>query len=388
MNGRAQTSFFFVVLIILPLFIFMPSVIFAELQSSYSVEQLQAQIVELQKQAQALQAQVGVAGGTAASPAAATCLNLTKNLYFGLSDAATSEEVTKLQRYLAADPTLYPEGLVTGYFGSLTQTAVRRFQARNGIVSSGSPATTGYGVLGPKTRAAILLKCQNDSLANSGADVKNFIKILSPNGNEVLPIGSTQTIRWQFSGAIPYVDIVLKEWFSPCAGDALCGAVNALARTYSIVKSAANNGLFSWIVGKDANNNDISANRYTITISNSAKTIYDVSDDFFAIAPANETPNITLFHPTSTTGSVAVTRGAITGMMWFAPLSVLRVNIFLEQGSGQYQIAKNFPNEGWFAWTAEKDITGAAIPAGAYVIAIEDADSSLAGKSAFTLTLN
>ena len=45
----------------------------------------------------------------------------------------------------------YPQGLVTGYYGALTQAAVQNFQAKNGIVSSGTPDSTGYGNVGPKT---------------------------------------------------------------------------------------------------------------------------------------------------------------------------------------------------------------------------------------------
>lgn len=43
----------------------------------------------------------------------------------------------------------------TQYFGLLTQKAVEKFQKTYGIVSSGSPATTGYGVAGPRTRAKL-----------------------------------------------------------------------------------------------------------------------------------------------------------------------------------------------------------------------------------------
>jgi hypothetical protein len=63
--------------------------------------------------------------------------------------------VTNLQDYLKDNPTFYPEGLVTGYFGSLTRAAVQRFQAFYGIVSSGTPASTGYGRVGPTTLAKI-----------------------------------------------------------------------------------------------------------------------------------------------------------------------------------------------------------------------------------------
>ncbi len=67
----------------------------------------------------------------------------------------TGSEVTELQTYLATNASIYPEGLITGYFGPLTQAAVQRFQSAQGIVSSGSPDTTGYGRVGPQTIARL-----------------------------------------------------------------------------------------------------------------------------------------------------------------------------------------------------------------------------------------
>jgi peptidoglycan hydrolase-like protein with peptidoglycan-binding domain len=64
-------------------------------------------------------------------------------------------DVVELQQLLALDAAIYPEGLVTGYFGSLTQRAVERYQCRRAIVCSGSPSTTGYGRVGPSTMAAV-----------------------------------------------------------------------------------------------------------------------------------------------------------------------------------------------------------------------------------------
>ncbi|PIT92997.1 MAG: hypothetical protein COU06_02350 [Candidatus Harrisonbacteria bacterium CG10_big_fil_rev_8_21_14_0_10_38_8] len=74
-------------------------------------------------------------------------------------------EVTELQTFLATDVSIYPSGLVTGYFGQLTKAAVERFQSEQGIVSSGTPATTGYGRVGPMTRARINLLLSNDNQA-------------------------------------------------------------------------------------------------------------------------------------------------------------------------------------------------------------------------------
>ncbi|MEN9390279.1 MAG: hypothetical protein RLZZ283_379 [Candidatus Parcubacteria bacterium] len=72
-----------------------------------------------------------------------------------LDVGSTGAQVTELQTYLATDASIYPQGLVTGYYGALTQAAVQRFQAAQGIVSSGTPETTGYGRVGPTTRARI-----------------------------------------------------------------------------------------------------------------------------------------------------------------------------------------------------------------------------------------
>jgi len=59
--------------------------------------------------------------------------------------------VTNLQTFMAANPTIYPEGLVTGYYGQLSAKSVRNFQTAYGIVSQGTPSTTGFGRVGPST---------------------------------------------------------------------------------------------------------------------------------------------------------------------------------------------------------------------------------------------
>ena len=54
-----------------------------------------------------------------------------------LSVGARGAEVTKLQTFLATDALLYPSGLVTGYFGPLTEQGVTNFQIRYGISAVG-----------------------------------------------------------------------------------------------------------------------------------------------------------------------------------------------------------------------------------------------------------
>ncbi len=69
-----------------------------------------------------------------------------------LRRGAFHEEVRILQTLLARDKEIYPEGEITGYFGPLTKKAVERFQQKFGIVSSGDEETTGFGLVGPRTR--------------------------------------------------------------------------------------------------------------------------------------------------------------------------------------------------------------------------------------------
>lgn len=64
-----------------------------------------------------------------------------------LEVGSRGSDVSALQSFLAGDATLYPQGLVTGYFGFLTKAAVSNFQSRNGI-----PAV---GRVGPLTLAAL-----------------------------------------------------------------------------------------------------------------------------------------------------------------------------------------------------------------------------------------
>lgn len=55
-----------------------------------------------------------------------------------------SNDVSKLQAFLAGDKALYPEGIISGYFGQLTKAAVIRFQKKHGLPQ--------VGRVGPMTR--------------------------------------------------------------------------------------------------------------------------------------------------------------------------------------------------------------------------------------------
>ena len=85
------------------------------------IARLVAQIAELRAEVARLQSLIS-------TPAKVSCVSIGRNLSFGASGADT----TCLQEFLRSQgPGIYPEGLVTGRFLSLTRNAVIRFQERH-----------------------------------------------------------------------------------------------------------------------------------------------------------------------------------------------------------------------------------------------------------------
>lgn len=80
-----------------------------------------------------------------------SCITLSHDVKRGMSGS----DIAELQKYLALNAGIYPQGSVSGVFDVYTETAVQRWQAKNGIVPYGSPETNGFGVVGPRTRAAM-----------------------------------------------------------------------------------------------------------------------------------------------------------------------------------------------------------------------------------------
>lgn len=74
----------------------------------------------------------------------------------------SGSDVSVLQTFLSGDSSIYPQGLVTGYFGFLTKAAVSNFQTRNGL-----PAV---GRVGPMTLPVLNLQIANGMYVNASGN--------------------------------------------------------------------------------------------------------------------------------------------------------------------------------------------------------------------------
>jgi len=69
------------------------------------------------------------------------------SITYALAKGMQNNQVTKLQQILARYPEIYPEGLITSYFGPATERAVQKFQKKHGLEQ--------VGYVGPKTRTLL-----------------------------------------------------------------------------------------------------------------------------------------------------------------------------------------------------------------------------------------
>ena len=119
------------------------------------IQALLDQIEALNKQIAALQAAKGTGQSNSACPA------FSNNLYFGITN---NSQVSCLQAFLKSQGAdIYPEGLVTGNFGTLTRAAVIRFQEKyraDILIPAGLSRGTGF--------VGILTRTKINALLNEG----------------------------------------------------------------------------------------------------------------------------------------------------------------------------------------------------------------------------
>ncbi len=129
---------------------------------------------------------------------------LTRQLDQGMSGA----DVSSLQTFLAQDNTIYPQGLVTGFFGPLTFAAVSNFQSRNGIAT--------VGRVGPITLAAINEQMGSGMSGTTSSTVEGAGKATNVGATQpilsslaVTSTTNSATVTWTSS-----VPATAKVWYS------------------------------------------------------------------------------------------------------------------------------------------------------------------------------
>lgn len=204
-----------------------------------STSELQVQIQSLMAQVELLKTQVT---GSLSSPASnARC----PILYRALSLGARGSDVSALQEFLAGKALLSADS-VTGYFGPLTREAVRTWQSQQGIASSGDESSTGWGMVGVRTRSAIQTQCANTNseIRSSPTQIQD-VRTADQNGSMRVILRSQEMERIfnEFNAA----KLASHNWLSRCATssearaslqeklrDAIAALVNFPALKYTV----------------------------------------------------------------------------------------------------------------------------------------------------------
>jgi plastocyanin len=139
-------------------------------------------------------------------PGASACGFLMRNLKRGMS----GDDVKKFQEYLRSTGDLTDEA--TGYFGIKTEEALKKIQARQQIVQTGTAETTGFGAAGPRTRMALMAHCKalierrDNGSATSTKPVSTIDKTVAPTctltaSKSEVAKGEEVTLTWESTNA-------------------------------------------------------------------------------------------------------------------------------------------------------------------------------------------
>ncbi len=160
--------------------------------SAVTADEIPPQVQDLQNRTVQLQQRLG-ASETVTGANVQACPLFGK----GLTRGASGDAVTRLQKFLARDPSVYPEGTVNGSYGPSTEVAVKRWQVKFNIVTSGTPASTGFGVAGPRTIAAMISQCQGSTqIPTAAAPALGGFMVVTPiSGNVPLVVNVQITVN-------------------------------------------------------------------------------------------------------------------------------------------------------------------------------------------------
>ncbi|MFA5172979.1 MAG: peptidoglycan-binding domain-containing protein [Candidatus Paceibacterota bacterium] len=102
--------------------------------------------------------------------------------YRTLKKGMTGDDVKTLQEILAKDPAVYPEGIISSYFGEATERALGKFQEKEGIVNKAEGEENGYGTAGPRTRETLKKYLPSEIIEEAKSEEKTTAeeKIITP----------------------------------------------------------------------------------------------------------------------------------------------------------------------------------------------------------------
>ncbi|MBZ9569689.1 peptidoglycan-binding protein [Patescibacteria group bacterium] len=195
-----------------------------------------------------------------------------------------SAEVKALQGILKTDTEIYPEGYVTGYFGPLTEKAIKRLQKRCGIAET--------GVIDSDTESCIY-------------PIDYGVRVVYPNGGEVLDRNQIYTVRWEVirpSGG-PGIPEIYPFWpkasidlfrrvvmTMPCAEEETCEAVEKSVFVKHIATVNLFDRTYSWKITRDIPNGKdyiirISIGRGIIPLTSAEEDIEVKPDEIWLVPP-------------------------------------------------------------------------------------------------------
>lgn len=139
------------------------------------IDALRVQIAMLQTRFDAL------VKAQADARAAAAEVTETVKLLRQMREGMTGADITALQAILAKYPDLYPEGMVTGFYGKATARAVKRFQNRHGI--------RGEGAVGERTLEKLKKELEDNPVAEEKEEGTGRKKLCAavPPGHLIAP---------------------------------------------------------------------------------------------------------------------------------------------------------------------------------------------------------
>lgn len=210
-----------------------PNAASAQIAPAQSLEQqiagLLAQVQELQRRiAEIEKNRPGTSVPAASSPVSSSAAPLFAG---ALARGANGPTVTLLQEKLKTDPALYPEGLVTGFFGPKTEAALKRFQERYLL----SPS----GILDEATRNKANEIFAETPLALPETDSEGAF-FITPIAESSAAIGAKFAIRWNPPADATFVSFTLLQ------NNSVRGQIFFKTVTGSETRFVANSGVAVW----------------------------------------------------------------------------------------------------------------------------------------------